>query len=195
MPRLFVALELPEHAKRELTKTQQQLRKAHEQRVKWVETQNLHLTLLFLGEVADALVPDIKAALQGAGWNSDDGGGEPMVSLPCLSLAQVGAYRSTKQPQTIWVGVGGDLEVLEQLYQAVLASLAPLGFTSDYHRFHPHLTLGRVRRELDKPTIAAIGKTIESVAPPAQVAWQSGGPVLFESILRPTGPIYRKIAY
>ncbi len=195
MPRLFVALELPEQAKQELTKTQQQLRKAHEQRVKWVETQNIHLTLLFLGEVQDTLVPDIKAALRGAGWNRNNEGGEPTVSLPRLSLAQVGAYRSTKQPQTIWVGLAGELEVLEQLHQAVLASLAPLGFAADNRRFHPHLTLGRVRRELDKPTLAAVGKTIESVAPPAQVAWQSREPVLFESILRPTGPIYRKIAY
>jgi 2'-5' RNA ligase len=190
MPRLFVALDLPVVAKRELEKAQQYLRKAHERSVKWVETANMHLTLLFLGEVADALVPQIKTALHAAGWRSSTA-----ILLPQLSLASVGAYRSFKEPKTIWMGVTCDSDALTTLYQVVVAAMHPLGFAPDHQRFHPHLTLGRVRRDLAPSTLAAIGKTLETCPTPAPVPWQSEEPVLFESILRPAGPIYRKISY
>ncbi len=195
MPRLFVALELPDNVIAELQSTQKQLRQFQPALpVKWVGSHAYHLTLFFLGEVAERQVTPILHALRETGWCLPSGTQErPDVTFPTLRLAPVGVFPNLKRPQTIWMGVTGDLLLLEHMQQQVVNVLQPLGFAAEKRKFHAHLTLGRVRREATPARFADIRAALEHLQPPADHTWQSGPPLLFQSILKPTGAEYRKI--
>lgn len=181
--RLFVALELPEAAIAHLGAVQQRLQRAHRHPVKWVAPSATHLTLHFLGEVEEGKAPAICAAL--AALNH--------TTLPTLRLARAGAFPNLKRPNVVWVGVDGDLMALGRMQQAVVAALAPLGFAPEERPFRAHLTLGRVRREATPAERQTLGAAIEALPPPDAVAWQSGPPILFQSVLTREGAIYRRL--
>ncbi len=185
MRRLFVALELPAPVADALTHIRHRLQYHASHPVRWVDSHNYHLTLLFLGEVEEAHLPAIRAAVDTARAS--------IHALPHLHLTTVGAFRSLRQPKTIWVGVGGNLPALQQCYQAVVDAMAPLGFAPDKPTFQPHITLGRTHRDASSNSIATLGRALEALEPPPPLAWQSEPPVLFQSVLQPAGPIYTKI--
>lgn len=105
--------------------------------VKWVEPKNLHLTLKFLGDVPEAETPEVcrsvaRAVAEFAAFE--------------ISLRGAGAFPSRQRPRTLWIGVGEGLERLRALHAAVDSVLAKLRFPKERRPFHPHLTIGRVRR-------------------------------------------------
>lgn len=182
--RLFVALPLPADVKAELEAAQQRLRRSASHPVRWVAPGSIHLTLQFLGDVPDANVPVILDALQ-------------QKSIPVtgvrLQLAAMSAFPHLRRPQTIWMGVAGNVAGLEQMQRAVATVLAPLGFPSEDRPFQAHLTLGRVCREATSDQRAVLGKAIGNLPTPRPVAWESGGPILYQSILSPHGASYQAL--
>lgn len=180
--RLFVALELPDQVRAEIETVQHRLRRARSYPVKWVAAMACHLTLQFLGEVEETLVPSLLEAL------------EPLAHLPRprLCLDRAGAFPNLKRPQTLWVGVGGGMAELHTLQQAVAAALHPFGFVAEDRPFRAHLTLGRVRRDATPSQRTALGTAIAALDPPQPCSWESGPPLLFQSTLTPTGAIYQK---
>lgn len=183
--RLFVALELPEAARAALDEAQQRLRRGAAHPVAWVKPASIHLTLHFLGEADATQTPGILAALTAA-----------QATAPArfhLALAAPGAFPNLRRPQTLWVGVGGDLAALEQVQRAVGAALTPLGFPPEDRPFRPHLTLGRVRREATPAQRAALGAALAELPPLPPIAWPGGPPILFESTLAPGGAVYRAL--
>lgn len=103
-------------------------------KVRPVEQQNLHFTLLFLGEVSDSDIPAISQALSDIRFNS----------FP-LRYSSIGAFPNPKEARIIWVGVdknGG--EQLTSLATLVASRLSVLGFRQD-KPFSPHLTIFRVK--------------------------------------------------
>lgn len=181
--RLFIALELPEAVAAELGAVQQRLRRARSHPVRWVDISSIHLTLQFLGEVEEERAPAICAALAAPDH----------APPPRLHLTRAGAFPNLKRPNVVWVGVGGELAALNRLQQAVVASLEPLGFVPEDRPFRAHLTLGRVQRDATTAQRQALGTAIEALPAPGEVAWQSGPPVLFQSVLSRGGTIYHKL--
>lgn len=133
--RLFWAVSFPEEIKRKLYGLQSRLREVQAD-VKWVEQQNLHLTVKFLGEVERSGIDDILQTVQGAVAGT---------GTFTLELAGTGFFPGPRNPRVIWVGVRGQVDKFRHLHQCVDASLAVLGFAPDSRRFSPHLTLGRMR--------------------------------------------------
>ncbi len=182
--RLFVALLLPPAVTDELAAVQQRLQRSGAHPVKWVTPAAIHLTLQFLGEVADSRVSALLAALEPV---------HPAASAPPIhaGLGAVGAFPHRRRPQTVWVGVEGDLAALKWLHQAVVTALMPLGFLPEERPFHPHLTLGRVRREATTAQRTALGTAIAALPHPAPMTWLAGRPFLVQSTLTPGGAVYR----
>jgi len=134
--RAFVAIPVPDDVKQYARMMRNELGRSRPD-IKWVEYQNYHLTIKFLGEINEKLLPEIKKNLRLAG-----------ESVPefNLSAGGIGFFPNQNNPRVIWLGIKGELEKAAFLGDRVDAYLAPMGFEREKsHRFH--LTLGRFRSE------------------------------------------------
>jgi len=146
--RLFWAVSLPEEIKRKLAGIQSLLRVVPAD-VKWVEQQNLHLTVKFMGNVnvddVSTIIKAVRDAVRGAGAFT-------------LRLGGTGFFPGTKKPRVLWVGVNGEVDKLIHLHEMVETSLSAVGFAPGEGRFTPHLTLGRIR------TLKGVGQLVEAIS-------------------------------
>ncbi len=134
--RVFVAVAISPELERECAGLIRKLQDIPAQ-VKWVRPEGIHITLKFLGNVAQAQLPQIKQAIQRAVE------GQRAFSITSNGI---GGFPSLKRPRVIWIGLQENtLAPLKQLQQRVEAELARLGFEPENRPFKPHLTLGRVR--------------------------------------------------
>jgi 2'-5' RNA ligase len=133
--RTFVGLGLPEGVRAALGRLVESLR-GDAPGVRWVEPANLHLTLAFLGDVAEAAMPGLIGAVSEAA----------RAPLPfSLEVRGLGAFPNARRPRVIWAGLAGEwLPRLFELQATVAAACAGVGHRPD-ERFHPHVTLGRFR--------------------------------------------------
>jgi 2'-5' RNA ligase len=147
--------------------------------VKWVETENLHVTLLFLGEVDERTVSDLCRTV------SDTCAGREAFAL---SVEGVGCFPNPRRPRTIWVGCGQGSAELVALHDALEPPLLELGcYRREERQYTPHITLGRVKS--DRPT-DKLAAALQKYA-----TWQGGvidvrEVLVLSSQLTPQGPIY-----
>jgi 2'-5' RNA ligase len=128
MNRLFVALDLPRYAKDSLAVMQQGLPDA-----RWVESEMLHLTLAFLGEVDRPTFEEAMHALARVETRPFD-----------LALKGLGFFPSRGAPRQLWVGIEPEPE-LDRLQRRVVRALAAVDIVVERRKFVPHVTLGRFR--------------------------------------------------
>jgi 2'-5' RNA ligase len=176
--RTFIAVEVGPSVRAAAVALQQALAKSGAE-VKWVEPTNLHITLLFLGEVDEREVHTVCRAVDGAVR------GEPPFAV---RVCGVGAFPTPRRPKTVWAGITDGAEELTRLYDLLERPLIELGcYRREERGYTPHLTLGRVKAEADGNTLAA--------ELPKHRTWD-GGPVpvdevvVFASELRRDGPVY-----
>lgn len=143
--------------------------------IKWVDPNNIHITLKFLGETPADEIPAITEALR----TSTDG-----IHSFDIKLANTGIFGSYYQPRVIWAGIDASDELLK-LTANVVANLEAIGYLSDRQNFVPHLTLGRIKEIKDKAHFQ------EVLAHFSKFEYQTQhvtGFSLFESNLRKEGP-------
>jgi 2'-5' RNA ligase len=100
-----------------------------------------------------------------------------------------------RRPTTVWAGVEGALQPLQQLHRALGHALEPLGFAPETRPFRAHLTLGRVRRDATPQQYRALGAALSEAPAPDSVRWPLSEPALFESTLTREGARYTRIDY
>ncbi|HWM23975.1 MAG TPA: RNA 2',3'-cyclic phosphodiesterase [Chthoniobacterales bacterium] len=127
--RLFVSLELPRSITERLAKLDPHLRG-----VRWLEPEQMHLTLSFLGNVPGDVEEALKKNLEAIEWKS--------FFLPLIG---VGAFPGKGRPNVIWIGVGTGHPHLFQLHKRVQEAAIHAGLEPDLRSFHPHVTLARCR--------------------------------------------------
>jgi len=143
-------------------------------KAKPVSKENMHFTLLFLGEITEEMVTKIIEELKTITFS-------PIQ----VSFGGVGAFPNPKFPRVIWIGVDEKAsQDLVKLATQVEEKLGPLGFKSD-RPFKPHLTIFRIKnsvgdisKELDKLKTVHLGHDTLS-----ELKFK-------KSILTPSGPIY-----
>lgn len=132
--RLFVAVLPPDQVLRELAREVGPLRELPgSERLRWTAVDGWHLTLAFLGEVAEERLP---ALCQG--FARVAGEHRPLG----LRLAEGGRFGD----RTLWVGVAGDTRELRSLAEGVGAAAVEAGCEGSEFDYHPHLTLARAGR-------------------------------------------------
>ncbi|MDI6711100.1 MAG: RNA 2',3'-cyclic phosphodiesterase [Bacillota bacterium] len=177
--RLFWAVNLPEDMKAVLARLQDRLRHPALD-AKWVEQENLHLTLKFLGETEAATV----TALVDAVRERVSGSGSVL-----LELCRCGTFG--RPPRVLWVGVQGDVPRLRAVHERVEEACRPLGFEPETRGFSPHLTLARLRaagRGLPRE-VAAAAAAVGSLGTLSVTSIE-----LMRSRLSPRGPVYSVLA-
>lgn len=146
-----------------------------------VKPENLHLTLKFLGEVPEDAVKGIKKAMDDSfsGFESFE-----------ASLFGTGTFPSMNYMRVVWIGFQENRERFIEMQRMVDKNLVPLGFDSD-NRFHPHLTLARVKSQKGKEKLKAfLSKNKERSFGKLNVRSVE----LKESVLGPKGPVYSTVA-
>lgn len=150
--------------------------------IKWVEPENIHLTMKFFGDVDQLEIPEICETVQ-----NSIAGHEPF-SMTCHGM---GAFPKLARARTLWVGVTEGLEEMCSLQSDIDQQLKQVGFRGESRRFHPHITIGRVR---DGKSQKLIEDLLQS-----QVEAEFGisavvAVTLFSSQLSKAGPEYSVLA-
>src|SRR5438876_8946645 len=136
--RTFIAIDPGDDIRSHLLLVQRKLAR-EVPAVKWVEEANLHLTLLFLGEVRDRDLSDVCRCVVRSvmGMNSFS-----------IEAKGIGCFPNTRRPRVVWAGIGeGSAEAIE-LHDVLEAPLHELGcYRREERQFTPHLTLGRTKSD------------------------------------------------
>lgn len=148
--------------------------------IKWVEPENLHLTLKFIGETHEDKIPQIKQILKSFIEN------KPPMNI---KFDKVGIFGSSYNPRVIWFGINENSQI-KDFGSQLLNHFNRNGFASDRQNFVPHLTLGRIKVVHNKKDFQLI---INRVKDKYIQSFNINEIVLFESILKPSGPIYHII--
>jgi 2'-5' RNA ligase len=130
--RLFIGINLPKKQRARIHSAVRPLRD-EELPVRWVEPDNFHITLKFLGEVRRDQLEAVEAALVKVASST-----RSFVTV----LGGFGAFPTIRRPRVIWMSVGANPE-LRCLKQDLEWSLGEVGFAAEGRSFHPHVTLGR----------------------------------------------------
>ncbi len=176
--RCFVALDLPTPVRNHLTNVIAPLRSRYD--VKWVPADQLHLTLVFAGELPDDAVDDLAHVVAA-------------VTLPPLSLhlQELGHFPPRGVPRVLWAGLGGDAEAVTHLHEELVMRAESLGVEREKRGFTPHVTLGRIRTDFGALAMVdemrKLGSTLNAKP------FAPTGLVLYASELRPGGPLHRVI--
>lgn len=152
---------------------------APQSRITWVTQERLHVTIRFIGQVADEKVAGILEALR-----------RPLGVEPFdLTVAAVGAFPPKGAPRVIWAGLLSGRDQVIAIEQLVSDRLAVAGVPKEPRPFRPHLTLARVREAgglRSQTLLAGLGEASFGTT-------QVDAITLFESRLSPNGPAYLEI--
>jgi 2'-5' RNA ligase len=182
--RTFIAVELPEPLKLCLKQVQNQLSSACSSKTRWVEPQNIHLTLKFLGNVDISKIKEIEVSLREAA-----SGIRPFS----LNLAQLGAFPNLRNVQIVWLGLGGEIEILKDLQRRVESCLIPLGFPCENRPFTGHLTLARLKDYASQQERQELGDLIARTKIELNLPVEVKSVSLIKSTLTPRGPLYDRM--
>jgi len=177
--RLFVALDPDDAIRAGVAAAVAELKRAAGpagRALRFGELATVHLTLRFLGDVAEERLDGVAAAVKAAA------AGSPPLAL---ELRGAGAFPSPHRARVVWLDLAGDLAPLAALVTELDRRLAPLGFPPEARPFTPHLTVARARPRGGAPGLAAVLAAASAALAP--LAWRASSLTLFESHLEPGG--------
>jgi RNA 2',3'-cyclic 3'-phosphodiesterase len=181
--RLFVAVDLDDAARAAVAAEQDRLRRvaAGGSSLRWVRPEHLHITLLFLGEVAEQQVNTIIAAYAA-----------PVPMQPFdLAFRGVGAFPPRGAPRALWIGVSRGEADLISLQRLMAERAGEQRIALETRPFSPHLTVGRW-----KDSRSSDRRRYQSDAANAEIAHvRIGRATLYRSQLSSGGPTYSQLAH
>jgi len=176
--RTFIAIELPEDVRADIFHTFEKFSNLNLIRGKFVEKENLHLTLQFLGELTIEQVEKVKKSLNTIDFNS----------FYC-EAGTIGVFPDENHVKILWVELKSKKDEIHNLHKIIEEKLVQIGIPKENQEFKTHITVARVYVIKDKKTFdekyfnLRLGKLefkIENFS-------------LIKSELTPKGPIYRTL--
>lgn len=174
--RCFIAIDLPEEAKNELRRLQQQIRKNSGSDLRASFTKEFHITLKFLGELTPPKAEDVKKKL-----------GSCRFKKITTAIDRIGVFPSESRIRVVWAGVKPEDEILK-LQKEVDEALQ-----DDFKKekgFKAHITLARVKHVGNKEKVMQMLKGIKA----EKVLFEVKEFKLKRSILTAEGPVYEDLA-
>jgi len=111
-----------------------------------------------------------------------------------LEIKDLGAFPNLKRVQVVWVGIGGEVDKLNQLQKHLEANLARLGFATESRPFTPHLTLARLRNQVSLDERQRFGQLIAGTKFESACTIKVDTVSLMRSQLTREGAIYSRIS-
>lgn len=179
--RSFLAFEQPSEIQAILSRVSGELRRSPLD-VRWVKPENIHLTVVFLGNIRSEDVETLENPLQKLCLTYG-----PFQ----ISLKGTGCFPHSRKPRVLWIGLEGDLERMGRFRDSLQEEMQSFGIPKEDRAFRPHLTLGRFRsvgradRELDE----VLTRHRDLSGP---VCWLKEL-ILFKSEIRPEGSVYTRL--
>jgi 2'-5' RNA ligase len=140
----------------------------------------MHVTLAFLGETHDERLADVTAAVETAASG---------VTAFDVELDRSGRFPPTGRPRVVWLGIGAGAQNLLTLGERVRAELGRRTIRFDNKPLRAHVTIGRVREDVDLIDARSIAAAVEVMRLP-HLRFRADAVVVFESRLSPRGPKY-----
>lgn len=178
--RVFIGIELPKDLKEKIYFFSQEIGKKYQ--VKLVEKENLHLTMLFLGNIEEGAVRKMREM-----------GEIREIGEIRLRLGKP-EFFPRKRPHGIWINVEGEIEKLKCLHKKIIDLLLARGFSlkESCLRFSPHITIGRFRKTgRDLKGLNLFQDCVDKVQPFS--GFLANKVTLYQSKLTSKGPLYSKI--
>lgn len=173
--RTFIAIEMPKEIKEILLEAQKQI---NTEKAKIRPAKAFHLTLKFLGEVEEKKIEDIKSALKEIKFEKFN-----------TALTEIGVFPNESYIRVVWAGLDDSKGKIKKLQQEIDEKFQKLGFKKDT-RFHPHVTLARVKFVKDKQDFIKDLKEMKIKKESFQITEFK----LIKSILTPEGLVYEDLA-
>jgi 2'-5' RNA ligase len=175
--RVFIAVDLPDELRKELTELQRELQPLSDT-ARWVAPDSIHITLKFIGEIQEKRLEDIDSAFTGLTW-------KPFT----VTVRGVGFFPGNRSPRVFWAGM--EAPTMQNLAEEIDSRMERLGFDKEKRAFRPHITLARARdTRIDSSLVtAATEKYLEHDFGSFAV----DRIFLFKSILKPTGAVYERL--
>lgn len=153
-----------------------------EKRVKWVDPENMHVTIKFFGDIEEdvlnsQIIPVIEKVVNEFGNIK-------------LASEGMGVFPNWKYARVLWAGFTGDVERILVLHDRIEASLAHLDLHKDKRQFRLHLTLGRSTKELKNTPIVNL---IEKLGTLRFGVVNVEKLILYKSVLTKNGPVYTEL--
>ena len=180
MKRLFIGVQVSPALQPDLKQVYDKLKQmaqAHEYNIRWSPEENWHITIQFLGNSEEALVPKISEALDQVANN---------YRSFTVRASGVGGFPEERKARVIYAGVSRTQELLD-LQSSVEQATQELGFTPEDREYSPHITLGRLR------SAGSISDLISPFVRKKFEDFQLTELILFESTLRGTFPHYEPL--
>jgi len=178
--RCFISITLPEEIKRGMTAIQGRLR-ASGADVSWTRPEGMHLTLKFLGEVEEKILPEMEAALNAAVRGR---------SSFFLKVSGIGTFPDMRRPRVIWIALKEHGNNLIRLQRGVEEKFNEIGFPQEDRDFTPHITLGRIRSQKNVEKLLSL---IEKEKDVELNGFDASCVHLMQSQLKPTGAVYTEL--
>lgn len=183
--RLFIAVELPPDVKTSLLEFQERLKRGAQftgAHPTWIQPQNLHLTLAFLGDQKAQCIPPISDAMRTAAAATNGFS---------LRLKGLELFPNPKAPKVLSIEVQGQVQKLMSMQQLLVEQLEHAGFKLETRPFRPHLTLARIK---SAKGVSGLRDLARSHSAMAAGEFEVPDIVLFQSTLSSEGPTYTALA-
>jgi 2'-5' RNA ligase len=182
--RVFIAIELPVHVCDAIQKQTVRLRQTlGNDLIRWVPTQNMHLTLKFLGDTATSYLDFLKQLI------IREADSHPQFDL---QLGGLGSFPNSRRPRLLWIGIHAPAD-LASLQRSIETGTSRLGYEQEERAFSPHLTIGRVRQNSSLPELQKIHTALDIIQLGNIGIARVDSIHLFKSDLQPGGSIYTKL--
>jgi 2'-5' RNA ligase len=176
--RAFIAIDIDERIIDELVKVQEAMASMNLD-IKFVERENIHLTLKFLGEITADRVNGVCDVMRGL-----------KASPFTLEVKGLGAFPSVTRPRVVWAGVGDGGSNVIEIYRFLDSGLRKLNFKSEGEEFTPHITLGRLRSDRN---VRSLSSFLMNYGERVFGSFIVTSVRLKKSVLTPRGPIYSNL--
>ncbi|MCK5050141.1 MAG: RNA 2',3'-cyclic phosphodiesterase [Candidatus Cloacimonetes bacterium] len=176
--RTFVALDLPETIKEDVSGAINNFRSLYPFGVNWVPQENLHITFQFIGETKEEDIPEIAELLE----TSFSGLPTLFFTNPKLEILP------GRDPKIIWIGLENNDSLIQKTSKRLKSRLRQMGYKIDSRRLRFHITLGRIKKRLPENMVEQILTTELKIN-----SFEVLKATLYQSLLKPHGPRYIEI--
>ncbi|MEM2136380.1 MAG: RNA 2',3'-cyclic phosphodiesterase [Candidatus Methanomethylicia archaeon] len=176
--RVFIAIDVDDNILNSLVKVQEEMASLNCD-IKFVERENIHLTLKFLGEIPLSKVNEVCNVMNN-------------INFPrfILEVKGLGVFPNLNRPRVIWAGVSEGYQKVLEIFKFLDFNLRKLNFKSEIEEFTPHITIGRFRSSRNINTFVDFIKNYRNIV---FGRFNVTSVRLKKSVLTPKGPIYSNL--